>query len=326
MIAALPLFLRTPVRHSEPRSAKTQRARGRHVLADVGSLFGTQIRQNGGRGARQEGCLLSDTLEGMSRSKDHEGRTIDFGRTAADYEQFRPGFPDEFFVRLVAQGWITPGHRALDLGTGTGTVALGLAENGLDVVGLDIAAELLDVARRAADERGLKAVFTEGNAEATGFADSTFDLVTAGQCWWWFDSDQAAAEAHRVLVPGGRLLICDFSYLPLPGNVAERTEALVLDHNPGWPKAGWRGVHPEQVMALDYAGFTEVESFSYVVDVPFSHEAWRGRIRTCNGVGSALSAAAVEVFDAELARLLSLEFPEPLAIPHRVFATSGVKA
>ncbi|HDH26161.1 MAG TPA: class I SAM-dependent methyltransferase [Actinobacteria bacterium] len=251
---------------------------------------------------------------------------MDFGRTAADYEHHRPGFPEGFFDRLVHDRWIAAGERALDLGTGTGTLALGFAARGLEVTGIDIAPELLDVARRAAAERGLSAHFLEARAEATGQDDADFDLVSAGQCWWWFDTDRTIAEAKRILASGGRLLICDFSYLPLPGNVASRTEDLILQHNPGWPKAGWRGVHPEQVQALDRGDFRHVESFSYVTPVAFTHAGWRGRIRTCNGVGSALSTDQVECFDAELAELLAHEFPGELCVPHRVFATSGIKA
>lgn len=212
----------------------------------------------------------------------------------------------------------------LDLGTGSGSLAIGFAERGLDATGLDTAAELLQVAKATADERGLLVEFVEGPAEATGLEDGTFDLVSAGQCWWWFDSDAAVTEAKRVLVPGGRLLVCAFSYLTLPGNVAARTEDLILDHNPAWPKAGWRGVHPEQIKALDLAGFTEVESFSYVVDVAFTHESWRGRMRTCNGVGSALPATETAAFDEMLRAMLADEFPEQLLVPHRVFATSGL--
>ena len=83
-------------------------------------------------------------------------------------------------------------------------------------------------------------------------------------------------------------------------------------------------MHPEQVRALDEGGFEQVESFSYTVDVRFSHEAWRGRIRTCNGVGSTLNDEEVQVFDADLAALLGREFPGRLNVPHRVFATSGI--
>ncbi|GMQ93989.1 MAG: hypothetical protein BMS9Abin12_1471 [Acidimicrobiia bacterium] len=211
------------------------------------------------------------------------------------------------------------------MGTGTGTLALGFAARGLDVTGLDIASELLDVARLAAGARGLNARFVEGSAEATGQDESSFDLVSAGQCWWWFDPEAALEEITRVLAKGGRLVICSFSYLPLAGNVAGRTEDLILEHNPGWSMAGWRGVHPEHLEALDRGGFLSVESFSYVVDVPFSHEAWRGRVRTCNGVGSALSNEEVERFDAALADLLTTEFPDDFTVPHRVFAASGVR-
>jgi SAM-dependent methyltransferase len=260
-----------------------------------------------------------------SDSVDHEGRVIDFGRTAVDYERFRPGFPDSFFDRLTEEGWIKAGKRVLDLGTGTGTLALGFASRGLHATGLDIAPELLDVARQKASDEELDVRFVEGEAEATGQEDNSFDIVSSGQCWWWFDSDAAIRESTRVLVPGGRLVIASFSYLPIAGNVAGRTEDLILRHNPGWPKAGWGGVHPEHVEALDRGGYRHVESFSYTIDMPFTHEAWRGRVRTCNGVGSALNATEVERFDAELAELLAREFPDNIAVPHRVFVTSGVR-
>ena len=141
---------------------------------------------------------------------DHQNREIDFGRTVVDYERFRPGFPDSFFERIAASGWIESDERVLDLGTGTGTLALGFAERGLDTVGLDIAPELLEVASREATSRELPATFVEGRAEAMGQEDASFDLVTAGQCWWWFDEEAAIEEVKRVLVSGGRLLIAIF--------------------------------------------------------------------------------------------------------------------
>jgi SAM-dependent methyltransferase/predicted GNAT family N-acyltransferase len=262
-------------------------------------------------------------IDAPSRTlRDHRGRTIDFGRQATDYDQHRPGFPPSFFAALSDRGYALPTQRALDLGTGTGSVAIGLAGMGLEVTGLDLSPDLLEVARTRA--AGLPASFVVGRAEHTGLTERSSDLITAGQCWWWFDSDQAIAECRRLLVPGGRLLIASFSYLPLPGSVAGRTEALILEHNPGWPMAGWRGVHPEHVKALDVGGFVDVESFSYTEAVAFTHEGWRGRIRTCNGVGSALEPDQIDAFDQDLAALLASEFPGGISVLHRVFVATGV--
>ena len=75
------------------------------------------------------------------------------------------------------------------------------------------------------------------------------------------------------------------------------------------------------IAAFAEAGFSRLETFSFDVDVSYSHEAWRGRIRASAGVAASLPPDAVANFDTELAALLEGDFPdEPLAIPHRVWA------
>lgn len=262
-------------------------------------------------------------MEGRPLSRDHLGRPIEFGRIAADYDRYRPGFPASLFDRLLTRRWIAPGLRALDLGTGTGALALGLARQGLRVAALDPSGDLLEVARRRAAELDLDVRFFEAFAEDTGEPAGSFDLVSAGQSWWWFDAGAVIAETQRVLVAEGRLLIANFSYLPIPGSVAGRTEEIVLEHNPGWPKAGESGIFEGQLQALDAGGFLSIESFSYIEQVRFSHEAWRGRIRACNGVGAAMEPGQVEVFDRQLAARLAEEFPGELVVAHRVFVATG---
>jgi len=249
---------------------------------------------------------------------------VQFGRTAEDYRKHRAGFPDAFFDRIADYGVGGSGQALVDLGTGTGTLARGFALRGLKVTGLDPSQDMLDQARALDAEAGIKIDYVCESAEATGLASATFDAVTAGQCWHWFDRPRAAAEAHRLLRPGGRLAIAHFDWLPLPGNIVEATEALILEYNPDWGWSGSTGIYRDWMTDLAVAGFEGLESFSFDVEVPYGHEAWRGRIRASAGVGASLPEDKVADFDNAHAAMLAAGFPDdPLNVPHRVFAAIG---
>jgi len=249
---------------------------------------------------------------------------IDFGKTAQDYGTHRAGFPDRFFERLFAGGIVRRGDRALDLGTGTGTIARGLSLRGCEVTGLDPSAPLLDQARRLDAAAGVETEYVQAKAEATGLPDASFDVVTAGQCWHWFDRATAAREMRRVLRSGGRLVIAHFDWIPLPGNVVDATEKLIERHNPAWKLAGGTGLHPRWLADAATAGFEDIETFSFDVPQAYSHEAWRGRIRASAGVAASLSPEAVVAFDRAHAAMLAERFPDdPLLVPHRVWVMTA---
>jgi SAM-dependent methyltransferase len=246
---------------------------------------------------------------------------FDFGKASDDYGRHRQGFPDAFFARLRALGVGGPGARALDLGTGTGAVARGLALGGAAVTGLDPSPNMLAEGRRLDDEARVRVPRVVARAEATPFRDRAFDAVTAGQCWHWFDRARAAAEVRRVLVSGGRLVIAHFDWIPNPGNVVESTEHLIGQHSPGFAFAGGLGMYPAWLRDAAVAGFRDLETFSFDVDVPYTHAGWRGRIRASAWIGATLAPDAIAAFDADHAAMLARDFPdEPLAVPHRVWA------
>ncbi len=86
------------------------------------------------------------------------------------------------------------------------------------------------------------------------------------------------------------------------------------------------GLYPEWFRDLKTAGYLHLESFSFDVDVPDTHESWRGRVRASAKVGGSLPKDKVALFDEAFARLLATRFPQaPLAIPHRVFAVFATR-
>jgi ubiquinone/menaquinone biosynthesis C-methylase UbiE len=250
---------------------------------------------------------------------------IDFGRYSDDYLAHRPGFPGSFYDRLAAIVPLTA-IEALDLGTGPGTVALELARRGAKVIGLDIAENQIAAARRQAAATALdeRATFRVGRAEDFEAPDESFDLIIAGMSWHWFEQPATMDNTQRLLRRDGLLVVVNFNYLPIVDPVAKATEALILKYNPDWPYSGDDGIYVRYLHQLtEGQRFQLAEQFCYDHDQPFTHESWRGRIRTCSAVGSgALTPGQVEAFDRDLAAMLERDFPRrPLMIKHRIYAT-----
>ena len=115
---------------------------------------------------------------------------------------------------LVAQAELADGLRVLEIGCGTGNVAVRVkrADPGADVVGID--PDPLALARAQRKARGLSGIrFERAYAQELPFADGEFDRVLSSMMLHHLDDDVkagAAAEIHRVLRPGGTLHIVDF--------------------------------------------------------------------------------------------------------------------
>ncbi len=252
-----------------------------------------------------------------------------FGSAADDYARHRADFPAEGLDRMVALGVGTPGHRLLDVGCGTGTLARQFATRGCEVTGCDVDPRMLDAARDlegTGSGDGQPISWMQAPAEDTGLHDDSFEAVTAAQCWHWFDGVASATEMRRVLVPGGRICVCGFDWLPLPDTVPGVTEALIQDVNPAWDLGGIRDPGPEVRTELEGAGFMLVETFSFDVDVPYAVDSWRRRIAASAGIVN-LGSAEQAAFDDELAAVLADRFPGGhladgrLIAPHRVWGS-----
>lgn len=257
---------------------------------------------------------------------DEQSMNTNWNRTASDYARHRRGFPPTLFARLEHRGWIPRSKaRTVDLGTGTGAVALALAERGHEVVGVDVAEAPL--AEAALKPGGMGVSWRCAAAEDTALPAGQADVVMAGQCWHWFDRAGAAAEVMRLLRPAGDVVIAHLDWLPRPGNVVEATVDVLERHGarpPAFMVLQTRSFYPHWPDDLLDAGFVDVETFSFDVALPYSRDAWRGRVRASAWLGASRLDDEVRRTDAALAKMLD-GLDEDLVVPHRIFVVHGRK-
>ncbi len=136
-------------------------------------------------------------FDGVAARYDRTNTVLSFGR-------------DRAWRRLTREALaLSPGDRVLDLAAGTGVSTAELARSGALPVGVDFSLGMLRVGRRVRPVMPLVA----GDALALPFADSAFDAVTISfGLRNIVDVDGALREMARVVRPGGRLVVCEFSH------------------------------------------------------------------------------------------------------------------
>ena len=155
--------------------------------------------------------------------KDH------FSVGSADYARFRPGYPRELYAWLA--GGCAGRRAAWDCATGSGQVAVGLADYFDRVEATDASADQVAAALPAA-----RVNYTVAAAEAPPFEDRSFDLVTVGQALHWFDTERFFAAARRVAVPGALLAAWCYEKCTVSAAVDAAVETLYSDIvGPYWP-------------------------------------------------------------------------------------------
>jgi len=179
----------------------------------------------------------------------------------------------------IEKAGLRPGHRVLDLAGGTGDLAALMAPKVApegSVVLSDINEAMLGVGRRRLEDRGIvgNVAYALVNAEALPFEDAGFDAVTiAFGLRNVTDKDAALREMHRVLKPGGRAMILEFSKVEFEGlkkiydvysfGILPRLGKLVADDEASYRYlAESIRMHPDQETLKDMmsdAGFVDCE-------------------------------------------------------------------
>ena len=171
---------------------------------------------------------------------------------------------------------IIRGQKVLDVGTGTGVLPRNLHEFG---------------------------------------ADCSFDVITACQCFWYFNYDVVSPAFARMLKPDGWRVLLYMAWLPCEDKIARASEKLVLKYSPFWSGAG-ETKKPIPVPERLLKDFKLVFHEEFDLKVPFTRESWNGRMKACRGVGASLPLEQVKAWEKEHRALLEQIAPEKFEILH----------
>jgi demethylmenaquinone methyltransferase/2-methoxy-6-polyprenyl-1,4-benzoquinol methylase len=195
----------------------------------------------------------------------------------------------------IDQAEVRTGYKVLDLAGGTGDLSAAFAKqvgaNGLVTVA-DINASMLEVGRARLADRGIagNVEFVQADAEALPFPDNHFDVITiAFGLRNVTHQDRALGSMFRVLKPGGRLLILEFSKPVLPGlgtvydaysfNILPKLGKLIAND-----EASYRYLvesirkHPDQETLkgmMEIAGFERVHYFNLTGGIVALHKGYK---------------------------------------------------
>ena len=245
------------------------------------------------------------------------GQAFDWGKTSGDYVKYRDVYPEIFYKKIVERGLCIKGQKVLDLGTGTGVLPRNMYGHGAEWIGTDISENQIVQARLLSAGLGQNIEYRVVATENIDFPEASIDVITACQCFYYFDKEKVIPKLAKMLKPRGRLLILYMSWLPLEDKIAAASEELVLKYNPKWSGAG-QIRHPVFVSEAVHELFDVAHREEYDVDISFTREAWNGRMKATRGVGASLSAEEVAAWEREHKALLQKIAPEEFVIKHQV--------
>ncbi len=211
--------------------------------------------------------------------------SYDSDAMAAGYAQSRPPVHERILERAFPRlGLLTPVARALDVGCGSGVSTRALRGFAIERLGIEPVAAMVEWCAAVDPD----ARFTVSPAESLPVPDQSMDLVTAAGSLNYVDLHRFFPEANRVLAPGGRLLVYDFSTgyrLRGQDNGTEWFAEFVKRYP--WPPAESTPLDPER-LAAQCAPLMPVAAERFEIGVPLEPEFYLRYLMTETNVAHAI--------------------------------------
>ncbi len=191
-----------------------------------------------------------------------------FSGRVENYLRYRPHYPREIIPFLQREISLESSWRVADIGSGTGFLAEQFVELGCEVVGVEPNRAMREAGDRCLCGKGnFRGV--DGTAESTGLPRASFDLVTAGQAFHWFEPVRARNEFIRILQAPGWIVLVWNSRSAALSVVTEEYEAILEKLDQDYIRVAEKNKRPETVngflgkgVSLAQARFANLQSYS----------------------------------------------------------------
>jgi ubiquinone/menaquinone biosynthesis C-methylase UbiE len=248
-----------------------------------------------------------------------------FEGTAWHYARYRPGYPQPFFDDLVERFGLDGTGRLLDLGCGTGQLAIPLAAHVAEAVGLDPEPEMLVEAARCAQAAGVtNATWAQGGSTDLPGEFGYFRLVTMGRSFHWMDREQVLVALDATVEDNGAIVLANDSCLVRPTTTWQQSvediqrrflppDLVQTDPLPGRFNTAVDHQPHEQVLAR--SPFRHVDRSVYEFDRPWTTEQVIGYLYSTSLPLRRLLGDRRAEFEQEVADTLHAIEPDGLIEP-----------
>jgi SAM-dependent methyltransferase len=221
-----------------------------------------------------------------------------FSNRVENYSKYRPGYPSAVLSLLKSECGLTKSSKIADIGSGTGLSAKLFLENDNTVFGVEP-----NDSMRAQGEALLKGypnfVSVFGTAESTTLESASFDFITAGQAFHWFDQERARKEFVRIMKPEGWIALM-WNERRIGSTPFLRTyEEFLIRYGTDYQRVRHENVQNDMHSFFAPQGF-EVAAFENIQE--FDLEGLRGRFLSSSYIPSEDSPNYIPML-AELAQI-----------------------